>query len=83
MHSVDPIHDRPPRRRHCPGQIIQAAAAYLEQRRLSAGLILSRGLARHLATVAQLKPQRFARAPLVSFDAWSSARTLGVVRAEP
>jgi hypothetical protein len=37
----------------------------------------------HLATVVRLKPYRRARLPVVSFDAWSSARTRGVVRALP
>jgi hypothetical protein len=40
-------------------------------------------LPRHLETVVRLKPYRLAKAPVVSFDAWSSARTRGVARALP
>ena len=34
---------------------------------------------RHLVTVMRLRPWRWARVPVVSFDAWSPARTRGVV----
>ncbi len=40
-------------------------------------------LARHLVTVVRLSPKRWAKLLVFSFDAWSSARTRGVVRAEP
>ena len=40
-------------------------------------------LPRHLATVFGFSPKAAARARLLSFDAWSSARIRGVVRALP
>ena len=48
---------------------------------MGASAIVVRDL--HLATVVRLKPYRRARLPVVSFDAWSSARTRGVMRALP
>ncbi|MGI3777308.1 MAG: hypothetical protein ACRYGC_08445, partial [Janthinobacterium lividum] len=38
---------------------------------------------RHLVTVVRFRPQRRARVPVMSFDAWNSARTRGVVQALP
>ena len=37
----------------------------------------------HFVTVVRLRPYWRARLPVVSFDAWSSDRTRGVVRALP